>query len=511
VSNADQIDSDQDGLGNLCDNCPTVSNADQIDADQDGLGNLCDNCPTVSNADQSDSDQDGLGDLCDNCPTVSNADQIDSDQDGLGDLCDNCPTVSNADQTDSDQDGLGDLCDNCPTVSNTDQTDSDGDGIGDACSQIEEEGSISGCVFADSIGIGGVFLDLFDSGGVKLTTSETDPSGRYIFDQLHAGVYSVTVWPPFGYSTEEESKTLAVSGPVEDVDFYLGKIESKGKWRGKGYWLHQVRCQLYGRGHAHESLEDMCSYLERIQLYFNQNPQYPVNSFSVNANADCHQRLQDLEVVLKPKKVTYLSQATASYAVLLLNLVSGKIPPWAGVNDDVIGNSDIGDGGALRASGSSIIVSQAVTYCDELITDGLSENDRLAYLIAHNINEGEPVEEEWIDPETPIIDYMGALDAENGDPALPGKFALGQNYPNPFNPITRITYNLAAQGDVQIVVYNMLGQPVRVLVDDDQPAGNYETVWDATDDNGKSVASGIYYYRIVAGQYIASRKMLLLK
>jgi hypothetical protein len=465
----------------------------------------------MSNADQNDADQDGLGDLCDNCPTVSNANQADADQDGLGDLCDNCPTVSNADQTDTDEDGLGDLCDNCPTVANADQADSNGDGIGDACNQVEEEGSISGYVFAESVGIGEVYIDLVDSEGTKLTSTETDASGWYIFGELHLAVYTVMVWAPFGYETDQESQTLTVSGPVENVNFYLSKIETKGKWRGKGYWQHQVRCHLYGRGHAHESLEDMCSYMERIRIYFNQNPELPVHGFNVDENADCHQRLVGLEEVLRPKKITYLSQAGAAYAVLLLNLVSGKIPPWAGVNDDVIGGSGDGSSEVLKSSGSGIIVSQAVTYCDMLITDGVTDNDRLAYNIAHNINEGLPVEEGWIDPETPIIDYMGALDAEDDDPALPGKFELGQNYPNPFNPITRITYSLAAHGDVQIVVYNMLGQPVRFLVDADQPAGEYEIVWDATDDNGKSVASGIYYYRIVAGEYIATRKMMLLK
>jgi hypothetical protein len=173
------LDGDQDGWGNVCDNCPTVYNPDQADADTDGLGDACDNdadndgipnaqdnCPTVYNPDQKDSDKDGIGDACDtdndndgipdaqdNCPLVKNPDQKDSDHDGIGDACDtdndndgvanatdNCPNLSNPDQRDSDYDGIGDACDNCPTISNPNQKDSDHDGVGDACEDTDGDG-----------------------------------------------------------------------------------------------------------------------------------------------------------------------------------------------------------------------------------------------------------------------------------------------------------------------------------------------------------------------------------
>jgi len=80
-----------------------------------------------------DSDGDGLGEICDNCPATYNPNQEDDDGDEVGDACDNCLTTPNPDQADSDDDEVGDACDNCPLTYNPDQIDSDGDGNGDAC------------------------------------------------------------------------------------------------------------------------------------------------------------------------------------------------------------------------------------------------------------------------------------------------------------------------------------------------------------------------------------------
>ena len=90
-------------------------------------------------------------------------------------------------------------------------------------------------------------------------------------------------------------------------------------------------------------------------------------------------------------------------------------------------------------------------------------------------------------------------------------FSLSQNAPNPFNPETIISYVLPQSEQVKLVIYNVLGQEIRTLVNALQPAGRYRVVWNSRDDFGRSVSSGIYLYQITAGEFTSTRKMLILK
>ncbi|MBX7044098.1 MAG: T9SS type A sorting domain-containing protein [Ignavibacteria bacterium] len=89
---------------------------------------------------------------------------------------------------------------------------------------------------------------------------------------------------------------------------------------------------------------------------------------------------------------------------------------------------------------------------------------------------------------------------------VPGGFELNQNYPNPFNPSTKISFSIPSAGAVKLAVYDKLGRTVAELVNRHMPAGSYETTW-----SGESNSSGIYFLRLEAGSFSASRKMLLLK
>jgi PKD repeat protein len=105
-----------------------------------------------------------------------------------------------------------------------------------------------------------------------------------------------------------------------------------------------------------------------------------------------------------------------------------------------------------------------------------------------------------------------ALDAQELSVRLvPDQFALVQNFPNPFNPETTIAYDLSERAPVRLEIYDILGQRVRVLMDEVQVAGRYQVRWDGRNAMGQGVGSGVYFYRLQAGRFNQVRRMLLLK
>jgi hypothetical protein len=95
----------------------------------------------------------------------------------------------------------------------------------------------------------------------------------------------------------------------------------------------------------------------------------------------------------------------------------------------------------------------------------------------------------------------------DSDPAgLPRDITLGQNYPNPFNPSTTIEFALPHSGFVTLKVYNVLGEEVASLLNEDHPAGTFKATWDAS-----GMPSGIYFYRLTAGKFVQTKKMVLMR
>ena len=111
-----------------------------------------------------------------------------------------------------------------------------------------------------------------------------------------------------------------------------------------------------------------------------------------------------------------------------------------------------------------------------------------------------------------IVDYFGIVNAvEEPVETLPKAFTLKQNFPNPFNPVTSIAFEMPSAQNVRMTVYNMLGQSVRTLVNDQRSAGRYTILWDGCDDAGHMVGSGVYFYQIQAGSFTKTAKMVFLK
>ena len=128
VETAAITDTDNDGIEDSLDNCPSISNPNQEDDDNDGVGNTCDN----------DDDNDGILNAFDNCPSIANPNQNDADDNGVGDACGD----------DDDNDGILDENDNCPFVANPNQEDDDNDGIGNLCDDdfVDPDAPLAKCV-----------------------------------------------------------------------------------------------------------------------------------------------------------------------------------------------------------------------------------------------------------------------------------------------------------------------------------------------------------------------------
>ncbi|MBI4531297.1 MAG: T9SS type A sorting domain-containing protein, partial [Candidatus Latescibacteria bacterium] len=94
---------------------------------------------------------------------------------------------------------------------------------------------------------------------------------------------------------------------------------------------------------------------------------------------------------------------------------------------------------------------------------------------------------------------------------LPAAYELAQNAPNPFNTETTIMYRLPIGGAVSLTIYNLSGQQARKLIDSYQGSGEHRVVWDGRDDRGRSIATGVYFYRLTAGEFTAVRRMILVK
>ena len=94
---------------------------------------------------------------------------------------------------------------------------------------------------------------------------------------------------------------------------------------------------------------------------------------------------------------------------------------------------------------------------------------------------------------------------------LPLTFQVYQNYPNPFNPTTSVSYQLPDDGKVEVVIYNMMGELIKNLVDEKQNSGRNSIIWNATNNDGNQVSAGLYICTVRTSDHKQSKKMLLVK
>lgn len=123
----------------------------------------------------------------------------------------------------------------------------------------------------------------------------------------------------------------------------------------------------------------------------------------------------------------------------------------------------------------------------------------------------------WADPRQSGLQVYGnnqvylPTDVKDHPSPLPASYSLAQNFPNPFNPTTEIAFELPHRSRIALTVYDLLGREVKQLSGGMREAGQYRVVWDGTNERGRAVASGIYFYRLEASGFTQTRKMILLK
>jgi len=110
-----------------------------------------------------------------------------------------------------------------------------------------------------------------------------------------------------------------------------------------------------------------------------------------------------------------------------------------------------------------------------------------------------------------ILRMSSATGIEDNTINIPANFVLMQNYPNPFNPSTTIQYAISSEQFVTLKIFNSIGQLIKTLVDENMNEGYHQVTWDATDNSGNKLSSGVYFYRLTTGTFNRVNKMLLMK
>jgi hypothetical protein len=355
-------------------------------------------------------------------------------------------------------------------------------------------GTVTGsCNGASPAGLQGITVDLYamDAQGMETLVASlaTDAAGHFTFAGLSLGEYEVVIVTPLGYLADANSKPVAVneSGTAFGVDFALACQPITAEPLTIGYWKHQVNVYLTGKGNAQESLSKMVHYIDLILEHFNQNITNPVIIYVPEANTTNDELVKLDQLLTVNKNATMNDRAKQQLLALLLNVVSGKISQ------------------TQKISPNGATVSQAITYCNDLIQDGVASNDEKAKTIADTINNGASVPSGMVPSSTRIITYSIRPSLEGGL-----EFRLDAAAPNPSRgTAVAIRFGLARADQVDLRIFDVTGRLVKTLARGSFAAGPHAMAWDGTNDSGVGVQQGIYFYRLVTEEGTLSRSVTL--
>ncbi len=367
--------------------------------------------------------------------------------------------------------------------------------ISSGAGQEEEFATIAGTVTAGAVPQEGVTVVLVDNDGVPVSAAMTASEGTYEFADVANGSYTVEVDVPLGFvPVTEPAVDVTVAGMPVTVDFELAPAEA-GKLRNV-YWWKTYLADLRDDGPRTDkfTVEDVNGWGEAIfDHFYDRLDGYGIQIEGVTHAGDAALTFEDIcYTLLDVDHSTYEAKVEYNMLPNLLNIACGNMSQLVAVTDD----------GATAG--------QAITYFSAAYAANAGwvppEYDRRDMLIKayrgfRDMSMGRDLRAGIVPLSTPMIMY------KTGQYQLPASFALNQNYPNPFNPATEISFALPMAGDVTLEIYNVVGQRIATLVDGEQyPAGSHAITWDAAE-----FASGMYLYRLQAGEFVETKKMIMLK
>jgi len=302
------------------------------------------------------------------------------------------------------------------------------------------------------------------------------------------GDYQVRLIDPLGYAAADNPKVVTLGcGEIKTVPpFVLEQTVIANNCKPAVWWEVQFLLNLLPFCNPEVSEQDLGNYIILVQEHY--TPHYDIFENDVTL-ADWWEKLRIWN------NLTTYKRARRQLAALLMNMVSGRIGQYSIVTAD---NKTAGD---------------VLTHVSYLLTDPNSGSSEYltAELLAGQVNLRRIIAAGMVNPPVSILYKNGNGPDWSFGQNLPEEYALEQNFPNPFNPSTTISFALPEVGKVSLNIYNVQGQLVRTLVSGSYEAGIYNLQWDATNDYGVKVSSGIYFYRIQAENYVETRKMTLLK
>jgi hypothetical protein len=349
--------------------------------------------------------------------------------------------------------------------------------------ETSTHGRISGSVQVGGEGLENATVKLLNVNGEPLENFSpvlTDGDGQYDFDQVPSSLeYQILIVEPLGYSVDQNPKVISLtSGGNVLVNFYLTQAVVTNNARGLGYWKHQFDVYVTNRGNAQETQQSLTTYIAGIHEHYTPH-------FDLFAGITTFEQWQD--VITTGNSAPIFEKAICHLAALVLNLSSLKIGQYTLVTFD---NRTAGD---------------VLTYVSILLIDNDPTNDQLAKSLAEQVNNHVQITS-GIVPIGSVLYKESSVQNEDWTFDMPKTYALYQNYPNPFNPTTVIKFDLPVYTYISLKVYDMLGLVVDILVDETKPAGQYEVMW-----NPQGLASGVYLYRLEAGTFTQTKKVILLR